>query len=159
MNPLDLKNDIVIFDIDGVLAKYDFGDLGRKIIPEHEWVVRNMQKDMYKFIQRTHLFDELIHEKNSNDMYILSTAFCSFEQNNKIEFLDREYEKFREDNIYFVARDEYKVDILKELREIYDKEGKLYRRIVLIEDSVQIMASVEALRNDRIRCFLVSDFI
>lgn len=159
MKPLDLKNDIIVFDIDGVLAKYDFGTLGGKIFTEHEWIQRNMQKDMYKFIQRTHLFDELIQEKDSNDLYILSTAFSSFEQNNKIEFLGREYGKFREDNIYFVARDEYKVDILKELREIYDKEGKLYKRIVLIEDSVQIMASVEELRNERIRCFLISDFI
>lgn len=50
MDTLDLKNDVVVFDVDGVLAKYDFGDLGKKIIPEHEWIVKNMQKDMYKFI-------------------------------------------------------------------------------------------------------------
>lgn len=40
MKPLDLKNDIVVFDIDGALAKYDFGDLGKKIMPEHEWIQR-----------------------------------------------------------------------------------------------------------------------
>lgn len=32
MKSLDLKDDIVVFDIDGVLAKYDFGDLGKKIM-------------------------------------------------------------------------------------------------------------------------------
>lgn len=116
MNPLDLKDDIVVFD-------------------------------------------ELIKEKNSMDMYVLSTAYSSFEQTNKLNFLEREYESFREDNIIFVARDEFKVDILKELRDIYDNVGKQDKRIVLIEDTVRIMASVEELHDKRIKCFLVSDFV
>lgn len=159
MNPLDLKDDIVVFDMDGVLNKYDFGDLGFKIVTEHEWVRRNMAMDMYSFIKKTSIFDELIKEKNPMDMYVLSTAYSSFEQNNKINFLDREYGKFREDNIIFVARDEFKVDILKELRTIYDNSKKKDKRIVLIEDTVRIMASVEELHDDRIKCYLVSDFI
>ena len=159
MNPLDLKNDIVVFDLDGVLAKYDFGELGIKLVSEHEWVRANMQRSMYEFVQKTSLFNELIAEKNENDMYVLSTAFSSFEQKSKIDFLAREYSAFKESNIIFVARDEFKVDILKELREIYDNTNKHYKRIVLIEDTVKIMASVEELHNENIRCFLVSDFI
>lgn len=159
MNPLDLKDDIVVFDLDGVLSKYDFGELGFKLVSEHEWVRANMQMDMYSFVQKTHLFDELISEKNPMDIYVLSTAYTSFEQTNKINFLDREYGNIREDNIMFVARDEFKLDILKELRDIYDNAGKQDKRIVLIEDTVRIMASVEELHDDRIKCYLVSDFI
>lgn len=159
MNPLDLKDDIVVFDLDGVLSRYDFEELGFKLIKEHEWVRANMQRDMYNFITKTSLFDELIREKNSMDMYVLSTAYTSFEQRNKINFLEREYGDIREDNIIFVARDEFKVGVLQELRDIYDLAGKCDKRIVLIEDTVGIMASIEDLKTDRIKCFLISDFV
>lgn len=159
MNPMDLKDDIVVFDLDGVLSRYDFEELGIKLITEHKWVRANMQRDMYDFVLKTNLFDELIKEKNSMDMYVLSTAYTSFEQRNKINFLEREYGNIREDNVVFVARDEFKVDVLQELRDIYDCAGKRDKRIVLIEDTVGIMASVEELKTDRIKCYLISDFV
>lgn len=160
MQPLDLINDIVVFDMDGVLNKYDFGELGVKIMSEHEWVRANMIVDMYStYIEKTTLFDELIEQKNPMDMYVLSTAFSSFEQNNKLNFLEQAYPNIRPEHVMFVARDEFKVDILKELREVYDKEGKQDTRIIIIEDTVGIMASVEELHNDKIKCYLISDFI
>lgn len=159
MNLLDMKDDIVVFDLDGVLARYNFGELGRKMYGEHEWVAMNMELDMYAYIQRTHLFDHFIHENNPDDMYVLSTAFSSFEQANKIEFISREYSNIKKEKIYFVSRDEYKIDVLKELRNIYDNMGKTDKRIVFIEDSAKILGTVEDLQDPRIKCFLVSDFI
>ena len=159
MKPMDLIDDIVLFDIDGVLGKYDFGELGIKIIPEHEWVRKNMIIDAYTFIQKTNIFDELIRSKNTDELNTLSVAFSSFEQRNKIRFLKENYNNISENGIIFVAKDEFKVDILKELRNIYDIVGKKDKRIVLIEDNVGIMASVEELKNDMIKCYLISDFI
>ena len=159
MNPLDLKDDIVVFDIDGVLVKYDFGKLGFKIMPEKEWIRANMQMDMYSFMEKTSIFDELISTLNPMNMYVLSVASSSFEQNNKINFILENQPNIREDNIIFVSQNEYKVEILKELREIYDKARKGHKRIVMIEDNTLIMASIEELKDERIRCLLVSDFI
>ena len=159
MNPMDLRNDIVVFDMDGVLTQYNFEELGVKVLPEQEWIRENMQRDMYKFVKKTSLFDELINNMNPMDMYVLSTAFTSFEQNNKINLIEEQYGNIREDNIIFVAKDEYKAIILQELRDIYDKSNKQNKRIILIEDTARIMISVEELKDNRIKCYLISDFI
>lgn len=159
MKPLDLVDDIVVFDIDGVLGKYDFGPLGFKIVDEHKWIIENMKCNMYNTVEKTSLFDELIEEKNAMDMYILSVALSSYEQENKKEFILRCYPNIREEHIIFVAKPEYKVDVMKRLRCIYDNGKKSKKRIVLIEDNVGTMADIERVGNDKLRCFLVSDFI
>ena len=159
MKPMDLVDDIVVFDIDGVLGKYDFKTLGIKIVEEHKWVRENMKRNMYETIDKTFLFDELIETKNPMNMYILSVALSSYEQENKKEFILRCYPNIREEHIIFVSESKYKVDILKELRESYDKSKKDNKRIVMLEDSVPVMKDVELVGNDKLRCFLVSDFI
>lgn len=159
MKPLDLKDSVIVFDMDGVLSKFDFGDLGIKIVPEHEWAKMNMMEDMYKYVQKTRLFDELIDTKNSMDMYVLSQTLSSFEQNNKINFLERNYPNIREDNIIFVGDTNIKIDILKGLREILDNTGKADVDLVIIEDSLSVLLDVTELNNPKIKCYMISDFI
>lgn len=158
MNPLDLVDDIVIFDIDGVLAKFDFCN-GKKFYNDECWVQLNMNRDMYNNIERTSLFNGLIDELDPSRIYVISTACTSFEQNNKIKFIER-IGKIRTDHIFFVGHDRYKKTILQELRYKYDRSSHNHdRRIVMIEDSYSIMADIEQLQNEKLRCFLVSDFI
>lgn len=159
MKALDLLNDIVVFDMDGVLNKYDFTDLGFKMQSEKEWVKLNMVMNPYEFAAKTSLFDELIEKKNSMDLYVLSVATSNFEQNNKISFLEENYPNFREDNILFVSDKAYKVEVLKYLREIYDNSSKRDKTIVMIEDNVDTLSDIISLNNDKIKCYLVSDFI
>lgn len=159
MKPLDLKDSVIVFDMDGVLSKFDLGDLGIKIVPEHEWAKMNMMEDMYKYVQKTRLFDELIDTKNSMDMYVLSQTLSSFEQNNKINFLERNYPNIREDNIIFVGDTNIKIDILKGLREILDNTGKADVDLVIIEDSLSVLLDVTELNNPKIKCYMISDFI
>lgn len=157
MKLAELKDDILVFDVDGTLTKYDFPEF--KIAGKEEWISANIKRNMYTDAKPVHLFDEILESKNSSDLYILSVAFSSFEQNNKLEMLERLFPMFREDNIMFVADDSFKIYVLKYLRDLYDKEGKEHKRIVLIEDNVGIMSSIENLRDKRIKCYLLSDFI
>lgn len=158
MNPLDLKDDIVVFDIDGVLAKFDFGN-GKKFYEDESWVQLNMNKDMYKNIERTSLFNDLIEELDPSRIYVISMACTSFEQNNKLKFIDK-IGKIRADHVFFVANDKYKKTVLQELRYKYDRSSNNWdKRIVMIEDSCSIMADIEMLQDEKLRCFVVSDFI
>lgn len=159
MKLFDLQNDILVFDIDGVLARFNFPTFGKKVYDGHDWVTQNIRFDMYSFIEKTNLFDELIASKDSMDIYVLSEAKCSYEQHSKIDFIDREYPNIREDNIIFVGDQKYKIDVLKELRNIYDSVDKTDKRIVMIEDTLEVMVAVENLEDENLRCFLVSDFI
>ena len=55
--------------------------------------------------------------------------------------------------------DSYFNTLRDELREIYDKSHKQDKRIVIIEDNIGVLQDIENLHNDRIKCYLVSDFI
>ena len=70
MKVIDLREDILVFDIDGVLGKYDFGELGFKVLEESKWSVENMKRNMYDTVQKTSLFDAVIEYKNPMDMYV-----------------------------------------------------------------------------------------
>lgn len=164
MTTLELENCIVVFGLNGVLSRYNFDRFGTKALDEHTWLSRNMQEDMYRFTKKTSLFDDLINKKCPMQMYVLSTASSSFEQKHQLNFLEENYPNIREDNVIFVAKDEYKVDILQELRDIHNKHNRYgyestTNRIVLIEDKPSILKQVEELRTSEIKCYLVSDFI
>ena len=159
MNPLALEKAVVVFDMDGVLNKFDFGELGIKIIEEHEWAEANMERDMYKYVEKTNLFDMLINTKNPMDMYVISQALTSFEQNNKLAFLEENYPNIRPEHVIFVGDTKFKIDVLKGIRKMLDKEDKSYKDLVIIEDSIQVLIDVVKLGNPGIKCHLISDFI
>lgn len=153
----ELNDDIVLFDVDGVLGKFDFGELGFKILEKEKWLRKNMECDVYSYVQKTNFFDDFI--KVHNNLMVLSVAFSSYEQKNKIKFIERNYSNIDKENIIFVATDDLKVEVLKQLREDFDKKGFGNKRIILIEDNSRIMGSIEKLNNPRIKCFLLSDFL
>lgn len=159
MQPLDLVNDIVVFDMDGVLSKYEFGEEKIKIMDLKDWVRMNMKRDMYFHTPKTTLFDELIDEKNPLTVFVLSVAGSSFEQHGKLHFLERNYPFIEQDNVIFVADKSLKVAVMEEMRLAFDNMGKQDTRLVLIEDNVSVMQDIESLHNEKLRCFLVSDFI
>lgn len=159
MKLTDLKESVVVFDMDGVLNRFDFSTLNIRMVPDHDWAEMNMIEDAYRYVQKTNIFSNLISTKNSDDVYVLSAALTSFEQANKKRFLNREYPNIKDDNMMFVGETRFKIDILKGLREILDKSGKSHMDIVMIEDSIGVLLDVSKLNNPRIKCYLVSDFL
>ena len=159
MKLTDLKDSVVVFDMDGVLNKFDFSTLNIKIVPDHEWAKMNMIEDAYRYVQKTNIFSDLIGSKNTDDVYVLSAALTSFEQANKMRFLNREYPNIKNSNMMFVGETRFKIDILKGLREILDNTGKSHVDIVMIEDSMSVLLDVTKLGNPKIKCYLVSDFL
>jgi hypothetical protein len=150
-----LKNDVVVFDIDGVLAKYNFPKFERKIFSTDEWISMNMSSNPYEQIERVTFFDNFMNEMDCNRLYTLSETFTSDEQWNKTAFIKDNF-PIREDNIIFVGNKQFKVNVLKEIRKWHEKEG---RRVTLIEDNVEVLASVERLDDKNIRCITISEFL
>ena len=159
MTKPNLDNAVIVLDMDGVLNKFDFGELQFKIVQDHEWAELTMLKDTYYFVRKTCIFDSLIESKSQSDLYVLSAALTSYEQNSKIAFLNREYPKINKDNVIFVGDAKFKIDILKGLRKILDKTGKEHMDLVMIEDTVSVLSDITKLNDDRIKCYLLSDFV
>lgn len=154
-----LKDNILVFDIDGTLCKYDFPDFGVKCFDEHSWIHLNMLTDVYANAIPIRIFDDIIDSCNPNDLYSLGVAYSSFEQRNKINFMHKNFSKFKDNNIIFVSENKYKYDVLSELMEIYSQMGYTDKKIILIEDNSSIMLDVELKKNSNIHCMLVSDFL
>lgn len=147
-------------DVDGVLVKYDFKDEvgGLMLKDKHTWIKANVTKDVYASAIGTTMFDDII-KNHKYDVYTLSAAFTSFEEKSKIKYLMNRFENLKEENIMFVGDKNYKIEIMKILREKLDREGFYNVPLVLIEDTVPTMLMIESMHDERIRCFLISDFI
>lgn len=147
--------DIIFWDIDGVLAKYDFPLYNKKVFEYHEWVKLNILNDVYIDVEPTTFFDDFINT-NSNKQYILSVAMTSSEMESKIRFIQNKYKGiFSKNDIIFVSNGQYKVDALLAMSQKLNS----YYRIVMIDDDASVMASIENLNNHKIRCFTLSDFL
>ena len=159
MSKPNLNNAVIAFDMDGVLNKYKFGVLGIQGLDAPQWVEANMLRNMYNFAEKTSAFDEIIESKNPMDMYVISVALTSFEQTNKLSFLEEHYPAIREEHAIFVGDTKYKVEVLKTLRQILDQTGKANKDLVMIEDDARVLLDITKLDNPRIKCYLVSDFM
>ena len=158
-NKIILPKKNVYYTFELPINKFDFSTLNIKIVPDHDWAKMNMLEDAYKYVQKTNIFDELINTKNPMELFVLSATLTSFEQANKLSFLEREYPNIRRDNVMFVGETKFKIDILQGLREILDNTGKSHMDLVIIEDSMSVLLDVTKLNNPKIKCYLVSDFI
>lgn len=156
----DLKDCVLVFDVDGVLVRYNFRDEvgGFRLRDQSSWIQANAKYDLYSSAEGTIIFDNIIKE-NKYEVYILSVAFTSFEQNSKIKYLTNRFSNLKAENIIFVGDKAIKVEMMKFLREKLDNDGLTDVPLVLIEDTVSTMIDVESMHNDMIRCHLVSDFI
>lgn len=154
----ELNNNILVFDVDGTLVRYNFPTLGVKCFEPHEWIQLNAKENMYKhYIEKTNLFDEVI-ANNLDYVYTLSAALTSYEQNNKINFINETWGIKRE-HILFTSELKYKLDMLKVLRDLYDSKEDVTKDIILIEDGSSVMMQVEQARLQSIHCYLISDFV
>lgn len=127
---------IVVFDVDGVLAAYEFGELCHNQCTDGEWedfVKQNRPYDRAKAIPQIKKF---IKDKGVKNVYTCSVS-APFEEENKKNFIIREY-NISEENIIFVRDSKDKLLFLRELA----KKGNPEEKIALVEDTVSTLNSI-----------------
>lgn len=70
-----LQPDVIIFfDVDGVLAPYEFGE-HKHCISDYEWKQRlKAGEDLYSAVSPIKVFQDFIKEKGTNNVYVCSKA-------------------------------------------------------------------------------------
>lgn len=122
----------VVFDIDGVLAAFEFGELKHNGCKDDEWeqyVIENRPYDEARAIPQIKQF---IKDKGIQEVYVCSVA-APFEEENKKEFVMREY-GIPAEHIVFVRDKKEKINFLYELAK--DKEEI---RVALVEDTTSTL--------------------
>lgn len=130
-----LQHDVVIFfDVDGVLAPYEFGK-HRHCIADEEWdkMLEN-GGDAYSIVSPIKLFQDFIKEKGTDNVYVCSKAHPE-EYASKTKFCQEGY-GIPSDHIFLVASKKEKLDIPRNFAITLDVPEE---KIVMVEDTIETL--------------------
>ena len=120
---------VVVFDVDGVLAPYEFGYLSHSM-PDEEWwsyVKISYSPKMKKFISL----------KDIKKVYVCSKCTVK-EESGKREFVQEKYGILPE-NIFFVREQDDKIAILEHIKEV---ENVSDQEVAIVEDTVKTLDKI-----------------
>lgn len=126
---------VVVFDVDGVLAPYEWGTNCHHSMSDDEWDSRLAAgEDLYKTIQPVKILQDFIAQKNPDEVYVCSKA-ANAEEKSKKEFCIREY-GIKPENICLVKKKSDKLTLLNSLR---DELNIPENQITIVEDTVETL--------------------
>lgn len=129
----------VVFDIDGVLAAYEFGNLCHSACPDEDWETYVRQNDPYASVPAIPQLQDFVSLKDSDRVFACSVA-QDYEAAGKRDFVLRNY-AIPARNVRIVSSKAEKIDYL---REVARTLGVPERRVALVEDTVKTLDLVSA---------------
>lgn len=127
---------IFVFDIDGVLASYEYDDYTHSC-PDYVWENLVEKGDPYQYARPFKVMQEFI-KQHPHRCYTCAKSSGDMESMHKKNFILRHY-NIDEEKIYFVQSAEQKLNILQEIDYRIDPEGGNQKYIVMIEDTVKTL--------------------
>ena len=138
-----LKNGVAFFDFDGVLSKYQTLDDRTMLYPDEKWVKYCVEHDdVFKHGGPSSRIQRAIKELDPDKVYVLSVAETSFEQKHKINFIHEYFKTIKDENIFFVSKNEYKKIIIDAIHsKHYSNMSK--SKMCMVEDSLSVIMDIE----------------
>lgn len=129
-----LKNCIVVFDVDGVLAAYEFGNnCHYAAVWEEAFLSGN--DNPYCHVNPLPKLQQFIQEMNPEDIYVCSVA-SPFEMEAKGGFVTKNY-AIRKENILFVDDKTKKIEVLQKI-----KKQRAGKEIAIVDDTVKTLDQI-----------------
>lgn len=127
----------VVFDIDGVLAVYEFGDLVHSACRDDEWESYMRSHNPYQDVPPVSQIQDFVAHKDPDRVFACSVG-ADYEEEGKRSFVLANY-AIPQDNIRIV-RD--KKDKLKFLEDVADKLDLPQERVAIVEDTVKTLDKI-----------------
>lgn len=131
---------VIIFDIDGVLAAYEYGDGHHNVCPQGDWPSYVLTHDVYADARPLPVIQAFIRARGTARVYVCSAA-CPEERAGKLAFVQRHY-GIPEDHVLFVARSGQKLAALRALHE-RAYPGLPAERLAMVEDTVSVLDDIQ----------------
>lgn len=128
---------VVVFDIDGVLAAYEFGERGHSPCEDADWETYVREHDPYAHIRPIRLLQRFIEEKGRERVYACSCA-QPFDAPGKRAFCQREY-GLDPSHVRLVEKKGEKAAYLRELSTSLNVPEE---RVALVEDTTSTLYQV-----------------
>ena len=135
-----LKDDvIVVMDVDGVLAPYEFSELSHSMTDDEWDRLVASGENPYKDVRPIKLMQKFIQKKGIDKVYTCSKSPSS-EIPGKRAFIKNNY-NLPDDNIYFTLEKTEKLTVLQTLQQ---KLGLKPSQIAIVEDTVKTLDYIRA---------------
>lgn len=133
---------VVVFDVDGVLAPYEWG-LRKHCMSDKEWTsILELGVDMYSHVKPIKCMQDFIKNKRIEDVYICSKSEKA-EYESKKNFCIREY-GIPQEHVKLV---EHKSDKVLFLDELLEKLNTFPEKIAIVEDTVETLNEIANTRH------------
>ena len=137
---LDDDKTVFVFDVDGVLAKLEFGKYNHYETDDDTWNI-NCEKGINLYDENLVVkkMQEFLSNKDKERIYVVTKVGTKKEENYKTAYLNKYY-KIKSDNIFYVYDNKEKLSALNKIKNKYmDLEDKY---IVFIDDTVEVLTYI-----------------
>ena len=116
---LKKEDSVLVFDVDGVLAKMEFGNHNH-FVPEEEWhTLLRENQSLYTRDRVSKRMRNFINSRDINRIYIITRTEHNNETQHKIEFASQYYGILKE-NVYYVEEEHEKAEKMVEIKKQYE---------------------------------------
>lgn len=131
---------VLVFDIDGVLAVMEWGEYNHYGEDDETWTKMYENNTNYyteKFVCKK--MQEFMKDKDKNNIFVITKAFCENEVEDKKNFVNKYYD-IPKSHVYSVKSNLEKTDILIKLKSNFPNLPN--HKFVMIDDTVEILTDV-----------------
>lgn len=151
---MDEKN-VLVFDIDGVLALMELGDHNHYSLNDEDWT--KACEDGINYYDESIVskkMQEFLKTRDMSRIYVITAVGNNNEGEFKREYANKYY-NIPKENVFFVSRNIEKTEQLKKIKEKYP-ELENYR-IVMVDDTVKILDHI--MNNTEFSTVHISSFL
>lgn len=133
---------VIIWDVDGVLAAYEYGERNHNVCLDSEWDEYLKEYDVYETARPLATLQKWMTEHaSSKRMFVCTTASGMEEFRKKAAFVTRNY-PIKESSIFMAKDQSEKLGIIRRIHDTYFP-GLEDPYIVVVDDTVKILTQVQ----------------
>lgn len=140
MELLQAEDSVAIFDIDGVLAAYEYGEYNHNACRDEDWNEYISNNEVYKEARPLKVLQDFIANKNEENVFVCSVA--SYDERIKKEaFVIKNYGISRM-RIFFVTDKTKKVEAINMIKEMFFPETE-DKKFVMVDDTSSVLTNIQ----------------
>ena len=152
---LNDKESVLVFDVDGVLAKMAWGEYNHYGEDDDTWA--KMYENEANYYTEEYVckrMQNFLQDKDKSRIYVITKAFNDNEANDKRNFVNKFY-GIPKNHVYYVKNNLDKVHVLCDIKKEY-KTLPDYK-LVMIEDTVEVLTNI--MENTKFSTVHISSFL
>lgn len=142
MKLMEEQESVVVFDVDGVLGAFEFGEHCHNGCLDEEWDEYIKEKNPYDTIRPIKSIQCWIQKhKDPNHVFVCAASGSDLEDEQKKKFVLRYYD-VPESHIYMVRSKPEKLNVLKQIHKTYFP-GLDSSKIIMVDDTIKTLTFIQ----------------